>query len=307
MKCSVCGAESGKYPLCRNCNQLKEAGMVIKCDKCGRWHRVEQQCPVTDNRQPSANGYLYDKKEYLISNKEDAFFQALKKAVPDHYSVFPQINLATFITKTDESRFHNELFRNVDFLIADEKYRPRIAVEINDQTHLEKDRRERDEKVTNILEEAGIPLLTLWTSYGVNQEYINGRVNSLLNTTCERKHHFEKKEPEVQKVSPVVTPPPTNPAPAAPRAKKGCYVATCVYGSYDCPQVWTLRRFRDDHLDHSAFGRAFIRTYYSISPFFVKHFGRFRVFRAFWKFFLDRFVVCLNRKGFSNVPYQDKY
>ena len=32
MKCSVCGAESGKYPLCRNCNQLKEAGMVIKCD-----------------------------------------------------------------------------------------------------------------------------------------------------------------------------------------------------------------------------------------------------------------------------------
>lgn len=24
----------------------------------------------------------------------------------------------------------------------------------------------------------------------------------------------------------------------------GCYVATAVYGSYDCPQVWTLRRFR---------------------------------------------------------------
>lgn len=21
----------------------------------------------------------------------------------------------------------------------------------------------------------------------------------------------------------------------------GCYVATCVYGSYDCPEVWTLR------------------------------------------------------------------
>ena len=24
-----------------------------------------------------------------------------------------------------------------------------------------------------------------------------------------------------------------------------CYVATAVYGSYDCPEVWTLRRFRD--------------------------------------------------------------
>ena len=21
--------------------------------------------------------------------------------------------------------------------------------------------------------------------------------------------------------------------------KSGCYIATCVYGSYDCPQVWT--------------------------------------------------------------------
>ena len=26
----------------------------------------------------------------------------------------------------------------------------------------------------------------------------------------------------------------------------GCYIATCVYGSYDCPEVWTLRRFRVD-------------------------------------------------------------
>ena len=25
----------------------------------------------------------------------------------------------------------------------------------------------------------------------------------------------------------------------------GCYVATAVYGSYDCPQVWTLRRYRE--------------------------------------------------------------
>ncbi len=32
---------------------------------------------------------------------------------------------------------------------------------------------------------------------------------------------------------------------------KGCYIATCVYGSYDCPQVWTLRRFRDYTLDET--------------------------------------------------------
>ena len=30
------------------------------------------------------------------------------------------------------------------------------------------------------------------------------------------------------------------------RKNNGCYVATCVYGSYDCPEVWVLRRFRDN-------------------------------------------------------------
>ena len=34
----------------------------------------------------------------------------------------------------------------------------------------------------------------------------------------------------------------------------GCYIATCVYGSYDCPEVWTLRRFRDDTLAKSDAG-----------------------------------------------------
>jgi len=45
-----------------------------------------------------------------------------------------------------------------------------------------------------------------------------------------------------------------------------CYIATAVYGSYDAPEVIVLRRFRDEVLSKSLFGRAFIRTYYAISP-----------------------------------------
>lgn len=46
----------------------------------------------------------------------------------------------------------------------------------------------------------------------------------------------------------------------------GCYVATCVYGSYDCPEVWTLRRFRDNILEKHYLGRMFIKLYYAVSP-----------------------------------------
>ena len=83
----------------------------------------------------------------------------------------------------------------------------------------------------------------------------------------------------------------------------GCYVATCVYGSYDCPEVWTLRRFRDDTLAKTWAGRAFVRTYYAISPDLVRRFGTFDWFRNMWKAALDYMVQSLRDRGVENTPY----
>lgn len=87
---------------------------------------------------------------------------------------------------------------------------------------------------------------------------------------------------------------------------QGCYVATCVYGSYDCPEVWTLRRFRDFTLSKNIFGRAFIKCYYSISPKIVKRFGNNKFFRKFWLSRLNKLVFRLQNKGYENSPYEDK-
>ena len=46
----------------------------------------------------------------------------------------------------------------------------------------------------------------------------------------------------------------------------GCYIATMAYGNYDHPQVMILRKFRDDVLSKSQFGKWFIKTYYLYSP-----------------------------------------
>ena len=89
-------------------------------------------------------------------------------------------------------------------------------------------------------------------------------------------------------------------------AKKGCYVATCVYGSYDCPQVWTLRRFRDYTLSETWYGRAFIKIYYAISPTLVKWFGNTNWFKGLWKKPLDKMVEILNKQGFEDTKYNDK-
>ena len=88
-------------------------------------------------------------------------------------------------------------------------------------------------------------------------------------------------------------------------AKKGCYVATSVYGSYDCPQVWTLRRFRDEVLAQTWYGRLFIRAYYAVSPTAVKLFGDCEWFREFFRDKLDTLVSNLQEDGFESSPYQD--
>lgn len=89
-------------------------------------------------------------------------------------------------------------------------------------------------------------------------------------------------------------------------SSEGCYVATAVYGSYDCPQVWTLRRFRDYTLARKWYGRVFIRSYYAISPVLVRRFGHTEWFKNVWKGKLDYMVETLNARGIKNTPYKDR-
>ncbi len=89
------------------------------------------------------------------------------------------------------------------------------------------------------------------------------------------------------------------------RNSGGCYIATCVYGSYDCQEVWTLRRFRDQTLAKTVIGRIFIKIYYWTSPTLVFMFGDYKWFRVFWKNRLDKMVKKLNEKGVLNTEYRD--
>lgn len=74
----------------------------------------------------------------------------------------------------------------------------------------------------------------------------------------------------------------------------GCYVATMVYGSYDAPEVLVLRRFRDNFLAHSVFGRAFIKWYYANSPSFVERYKDSHKINSVIRFLLNGLVKLLS-------------
>ncbi|MCD7732798.1 MAG: DUF2726 domain-containing protein [Oscillospiraceae bacterium] len=130
---------------------------------------------------PEEQKYLYEVKKSLITSTERSYLRAIKKSLPEGYIVLPQVSLRSVLIRTDNAKFQNELFRIADGLICRiEDYHPVAVVEINDASHLQSDRKNRDTKVKNICEEAGLPIITLWTSYGINEEYIKKRVQKAI-------------------------------------------------------------------------------------------------------------------------------
>ena len=122
----------------------------------------------------------YSVKNQYVSNCELEFYRAIKSIIKDKYLIFPQVPLSQIIIKNEKSLYQNELYRIIDFCIFSKDYRPLVCIEINDKTHKEFNRINRDKKVKNILEQAELPLITLWTEYGVNVDYIANRLRKIL-------------------------------------------------------------------------------------------------------------------------------
>ena len=90
------------------------------------------------------------------------------------------------------------------------------------------------------------------------------------------------------------------------QAKGGCYIATAVYGSYDCPELWVLRRFRDQSLLASRLGRFAVAAYYATSPALVRLFGRRSWFTTAIRPVMNTLVERLRRAGYEQTPYVDR-
>lgn len=127
---------------------------------------------------------LYHKeyiKKPLMTNYEQKFYDKLNY-LSNEYLIVPQVNLASIIEKKSNIRFHTELFRNIDFGIFDKNTKEiLLLIELNDKTHTYNIRKKRDKSVRNICAEAGIKLITFYTSYANETEYVINRIKKEIN------------------------------------------------------------------------------------------------------------------------------
>ena len=96
---------------------------------------------------------------------EYKFYQILK-TLEDEYIIVPQLNLASIVKKMNNNKYYNELFRNIDFAIFTKDYKKLLLlIEINDETHNQRKRKDRDLKVKKICNDIGVSIMTFYTKY----------------------------------------------------------------------------------------------------------------------------------------------
>ena len=88
-------------------------------------------------------------------------------------------------------------------------------------------------------------------------------------------------------------------------AHKDDYIATCIFKSYDDPDVRTLRRYRDSVLAETWYGRLSVKTYYFLSPLLVRCFKKTSKLNKFVLRKLTVKVKRLNESGVENTEYED--
>jgi hypothetical protein len=140
-----------------------------------------------DPEAKEATVYSYGRKDFLMTRSEHEFFSVLKDLLHDRYQVFPQVHLSAVLDERIKGQNWRAAFRHingksVDFVVCDKGYaRPLLAIELDDPSHDDENRRLRDEEVERIFRGANMPLLRFRDYKTLSREQIGAQIESALN------------------------------------------------------------------------------------------------------------------------------
>lgn len=101
----------------------------------------------------------------VLTPAERSFYRCLQQAVGDDLDVFPKMRLADIFRVTAPKGQYVKYFnmisaKHADFLLCDARTGcPRLIVELDDASHKQRRRRERDAFLDRLCADAGLPIL----------------------------------------------------------------------------------------------------------------------------------------------------
>jgi len=154
----------------------------IRIAKEQKGHEQRQTTQRTEYKQKNDPQELhkYTKKNFLTACEKD-FYKKLVEATKDlGIIVREQIALGSVIDKINKEEYRSELNRLIDFGIFDNNFNLLLLIELNDKTHERLDRQARDARVKAICNDAGIKIITFYTKYPNEIQYIRQRIKDNL-------------------------------------------------------------------------------------------------------------------------------
>lgn len=121
-------------------------------------------------------------------------FTALIAEMGLDYHFFPQIHLDAIVMPQESSRNRFYAFRHinqksVDFIACSKtNLSPLFAIELDDKTHSQRRRIERDKEVERILNDAGIPLIRIQNRGRFDPQELASQVEQGIKNFAERQN-----------------------------------------------------------------------------------------------------------------------
>ena len=132
-------------------------------------------------RRYPAGALPYCSRQFLLSKGEAAFFHALRAALPPGLMIAPKVRVSD-ILKCDAAAWKQGFGgrisqKHVDFVIADARTTEFVlVVELDDRTHRQRDRRDRDDFLDRAFAAAGLEVLHVPAA----SRYDEARLRTLL-------------------------------------------------------------------------------------------------------------------------------
>lgn len=128
----------------------------------------------------------YRQRDDFLSPAEFSFYRVLMLALDGSQLVYPKVNLADifFVARPNQNQsYRNKIDRkHVDFLLCDPAtMKPIMGVELDDASHVRRDRQDQDEFVDQVFEVAGLPLLRVRAAASYSPQIIADLVRQTIS------------------------------------------------------------------------------------------------------------------------------
>ena len=155
---------------------------IIEATKGSNASRKMQAGPS----QPAVSmiNYAFERKRYIMSPAELKFFKELQTASDNNWQIFSKVRLEDIISvkdgldKKEAFALRNRIkSRHIDFVVCDkDTMEIQVCVELDDSTHQQKKRIQRDDFVNQALSSAGVRIERIPVKSFYSQAYIKENI-----------------------------------------------------------------------------------------------------------------------------------